>query len=645
MARKPKATSKTGKATGAAARAAKAAARPAATKRAAASAPPDAASAFGLTDAEIERRLRTGESAGALKDYFGEAQYEELHRLSQQAGTRSVRGGDRVLILPGIMGSTLGQSRAPWPADLIWFDPLDLMDGRLSQLALPPPGKPVIPLGVIAFTYLSLKLRLQIEGFDADFHPYDWRLSVPALGADLAKRIIAERKTHARLHLVAHSMGGLVSRASLAGLTASQRPDRIVMLGTPNYGSYAPVQAFRGVGGTVEKVDWLDRRHSKAELAQIFGAFPGLLEMIPAPGHVRSDLFDLAAWPAAGIRPDAARLTAARAAQAALPVEHPAIVMICGVGRDTVVDVQVKDGEFAYSLSKDGDGCVPLALAKIGTAAKTYYVPEEHGSLPNNGAIQAALPSILATGETSKLADSYAPDGSRGLRTISEAELAARNAPLSRGAPSVSEQRRLLEEFAAPPPAPVATALAGATPPPAPAGTGSAVDPGLSSQIVVGRRRQRRLDVTVARGNITQSDAACYVMGLFDNVTPTGPALDLDAAMGGGLSELVGRRMFGADVGEISILPKGRHPLRPGGGLRGPGGLRPLRRGGPGHRRREPDPDPGGGAHRRLRHRAARGQLGHPFAERPAPTDQRRAEGAGGRRSGPEIPQHHHLRA
>ncbi|HEY6911602.1 MAG TPA: hypothetical protein VI356_19650, partial [Myxococcales bacterium] len=63
--------------------------------------------AFTMSPENVERALLTGDSRGALEDYFGPESYDQLRDLSRDARTRSVRGGPRVLILPGIMGSTL----------------------------------------------------------------------------------------------------------------------------------------------------------------------------------------------------------------------------------------------------------------------------------------------------------------------------------------------------------------------------------------------------------------------------------------------------------------------------------------------------------------------------------------------------------
>src|SRR5687767_13390489 len=66
-------------------------------------------SEFELSNEQIESALRTGDDAGLLEDYFGADEYTELRRLARDASARGVRGGPKVLILPGIMGSKIGK--------------------------------------------------------------------------------------------------------------------------------------------------------------------------------------------------------------------------------------------------------------------------------------------------------------------------------------------------------------------------------------------------------------------------------------------------------------------------------------------------------------------------------------------------------
>ena len=146
-----------------------------------------------LKDHEVEEGLATGEHSGLLEDYFGSAQYSELRNLAQEAAVRGKRGGDRVLILPGIMGSKLGYRGSLLFDDVIWANPVAIAFGRLSELRLGAKRNGVDALGVLQFAYLKLKLKLQIAGHDAEFFPYDWRTSLSQIGKKLANEIKSGR--------------------------------------------------------------------------------------------------------------------------------------------------------------------------------------------------------------------------------------------------------------------------------------------------------------------------------------------------------------------------------------------------------------------------------------------------------------------
>src|SRR5690606_10985225 len=139
--------------------------------------------------------------------------------------------------------------------DVYWLDPIDIAAGRLTRLKLPS-GAKYKAVGVMLIAYLKLKLRLRRAGYNADFHAFDWRKSIPELGAELKALLDKERDD---VFLVAHSMGGLVARSAIA---QGGKCRRLVMLGTPNFGSFAPFMAIRGTYPVVRKVGWLDRKHT-----------------------------------------------------------------------------------------------------------------------------------------------------------------------------------------------------------------------------------------------------------------------------------------------------------------------------------------------------------------------------------------------
>lgn len=240
--------------------------------------------AYTIPSDAIETALVTSEHRHLLETYFGEESYVELQQLAFQASSRNVRGGTRVLILPGIMGSKLGYP-GNWWDDTLWVDPVDIARGNLELLSPEhPASEQVRALGVMQFAYLQFKLRLKIAGFNADFHPFDWRLSLDTLGTELKKKIDKETggsHTQGRfVYLVAHSMGGLVARSALTKLQREDQVRRLVMLGTPNFGSFVPVQAIRGEYSTLEKVAALDQTNTVTDLAQkLFCKLPGLRDV------------------------------------------------------------------------------------------------------------------------------------------------------------------------------------------------------------------------------------------------------------------------------------------------------------------------------------------------------------------------------
>jgi hypothetical protein len=80
--------------------------------------------------------------------------------------------------------------------------------------------------------------------------------------------------------------------------------------------------------------------------------------------------------------------------------------------------------------------------------------------------------------------------------------------------------------------------------------------------IVVGRRRQHRLDIELVKGSLLDIPSRAYVLGVYDNVAPSGPAFQLDMEMNGAVSEFFSRRLFSCETGRISVMPTGHNALR-----------------------------------------------------------------------------------
>jgi pimeloyl-ACP methyl ester carboxylesterase len=346
--------------------------------------------------------LADGSRGECLREYFGAAGYIELSALATEAARSPLRG-PRVLILPGIMGSKLGassgHSMAGHGSGMLWIDPAQIGANGLLGLALPA-GRVLQPRGVLLFYYAKLLLSLRAAGCDAECHPYDWRLGLDELGASLAQRIAAEQRP---VILVAHSMGGLVARMAM-GQLPKRRVRKLVMLGTPNFGSFGAVQALRGSYPFVRKLSQLDPRHTPEFLAaKVFCGFPGLLHLLPARQRLKNlNLHQPSGWPAGGGAPDFALLSKVAAVRAGLARPEGRMIQILGVNRLTVVGLRRKGEGFEYRLGLDGDGSVPLKLARL-PGLSTYYVDESHARLAGNGAVIGAVIDIVRRGRTQAL--------------------------------------------------------------------------------------------------------------------------------------------------------------------------------------------------------------------------------------------------
>lgn len=398
-------------------------------------------------DEEVERLLAEGERREELEAFFGAAEYRVLGRLARAARAR--RGpvdSHPTIIVPGIMGTQLGMARlAPLPRDILWLDPVDISSGRLTELTLPGTAPertahggtgPVRTQGIVLYTYLRLKLHLRAAGARPVFHPYDWRLGIDVLGRELAERLRSEPSPS--IALVGHSMGGLVCRAALA-CAGGEKVRRLVLLGTPHFGSFAPVQALRGCCAVVRRIARLDSEHTPQRLAaEVFNTFPSLYHMLPQAGHSgRLDLFDLAAWPRAGPRPLPALLESGRTIHRALAPADARCLNVIGVGCETVTAIARRDEQFVYTITRHGDSTVPVACAHL-PGARNFHATVAHSELARDSTIAAAVIDLLRGGSTRRLACEW--------RTMSRAEARISERALLRGAGEKVEWARLTPE-------------------------------------------------------------------------------------------------------------------------------------------------------------------------------------------------------
>jgi CHAT domain-containing protein/pimeloyl-ACP methyl ester carboxylesterase len=544
------------------------------------------------SDVQVEELLASGEMRPELAAYFGEQEYRELARLAREARkTPLKKDAVRVFVLPGIMGSQLGMTRrVPLPNDILWLDPVDIGFGRLMALELPN-GGPIVSLGVVLYTHLKLKLFLRSAGFDAIFYDYDWRLGVDDLGRQFAERLRAET---GRIAIVAHSMGGLVARAALA-LQGTEKVERFVMLGTPNFGSFAPVQALRGTYAVVRKMARLDMRNSAETLAEkVFSTFPSLYHLLPPTGHSgATDLFDPSQWPRFGPRPRVDLLESARALERMLAPPDSRFAVIVGVNQETVTSVDREHDDFVYTITRYGDGTVPTACAVL-PGARTYFTPVAHSELTRHRKVADAVGELLRTGETRKLASEWTHGGMEEAR-ISDHELRRTHVQKVDWAALQPEERRVyLQTLNEPPKLKLKARSTYASGPrlavakeasdahvdgavkTAKSTTGDTLTRGVralpdhtrkQSAPASGRSKRvaaekvKPLEIRIALGDIVKSADEALVVAVFQDVKPAGAVASIDVHLKGLIAEFTARRMLPGEAGNVVTVPAhGRLP-------------------------------------------------------------------------------------
>jgi CHAT domain-containing protein len=457
---------------------------------------------------------------------------QELSRLARRAA--GMRGGPRLLILPGIMGSSIGLLRKNGGVDVTWFDPVEIAQGQLVKLAMPA-GSRFWAVGVLKFAYERLRLVLRLAGFDAVFHPYDWRRDIAWNGRELADRLLREKRQD--VVLVAHSAAGLVARAALAH-KGGERIGRVIQLGTPNKGVFVAVQALRGTYPLIRRVAMLDLKHSADDLArQMLTTLPGLCGMLPAAQLCKDfDPFDASQWPE-GPKPEPELLKAAHGSIAALPPPDERFRLIAGFGQDTVLGLRRSGRKLEFGRGPAGDGTVPLALAQW-PKLPAWYVEESHGSLPGNPEVGRAV-ADLAQGDKTAALPTVLPHR-RGVSTLWQEDVRLAPAPkIAWSDLSEREQREFLHEFI------------------------GVTQPSTSAAAPKRDAKAKPAELAFLQGSITQSTATAIVLGAFANVEPAGAALAVDRMLHGAISDLARRRAISASAGEVFVLPVGRRGLAP----------------------------------------------------------------------------------
>lgn len=352
---------------------------------------------------------------------------EPIARSSRDTvpGTRPI-----IFLLPGIMGSELDVRRTT-----IWAKKFKLAFGGLSKLKIA--RKYISSSGLIADTYSNLFEYLSRENDVIPFH-YDWRTSMEEAAENLANAIKATAEQAARhdqpVSIVAHSMGGLLAR-----LMMTRHPDaweamlkhadsRLLMLGTPNGGSFSIPRMLFGHDKLVKGLALLDVTNSHAEILDIIRNYPGVLVLLPF-GDEQYDFFDPDTWdklaktdseqfapPLKTKLAEAARIRTLINTRP-LALEQPGKVLyVAGRADETPVALSLENNRAVFKGTSQGDGRVPWATG-IPTGIPCWYMDAVHGDLLNHSPAFEAIKELVRTGHT-ELLPSQRPSRARGVPTL-----------------------------------------------------------------------------------------------------------------------------------------------------------------------------------------------------------------------------------
>lgn len=552
--------------------------------------------------AQILRRPNADEER-VLEIYFGANRLRRLRSLALSTRRRALPKGN-VVVLHGIMGGELTVFPKNEDDQYVWLNFLRIAIGAIGWLRMTQNLESqfdVRATGILKKWYSEQLLGLAQDGWKVQAFWYDWRQDLARIADSLRQQIDGWFGADAPVHLVAHSMGGLVSRTYI--LRHPQRwgkTSRLIMLGTPNHGSFAIPQVITGAYETIRKLAIVDGTHTLRELCDILNLFPGSMQMLPSPLEMNTmeRMYHASLWSTWGVPQRILNIARASHERLANVVDGSRMSYIAGFNQVTKVDVndwRRLDDPDAYADSLDGDGTVPhrLGFLREGrTQIPTYFVECSHGALPNHADAIDGTEQILSTGKCSLPTTSFKMRGapvvaaraverrvreqaeeevlralSRQVRERSRARGTIQEAPLSRDEVVASEMlvRSFLGDTSVsqasdsrPPPA-SAPPLAQISATPAQKG---AARPGKTAPVTIA--------IQLVRGRIEEFSAAdAIAVGHYIGVAPQNAELVIDSAIskagnqtpGAGklmITELCRRGVIVGELAQNFILPDPR---------------------------------------------------------------------------------------
>lgn len=354
-----------------------------------------------------------------------------------------------VIIIPGILGSYLnkGDGTEVWPN--IEKALLPFGDTYLDDLILNDNGiddKQNIKIGDVTrkilgkdfFQGLITKLKGQYrEGKDLFVFPYDWRFDIDSIARDKLDLFIDDilKKTGAKkVDIVAHSMGGLVTKAYVKDF-GGEKIGKFIDIATPHLGSPSAFKLISYGDDLGIKFGLLGLNPD--EVKKISQNMPSAYELLPSAKYFDSsdpdykyyfadlgdadnngfkgklsfsDTFDFLRNSGRNQKLLDKSKTFGESLSEVDPEKNGIETFnIVGCGTPTIGKIFTLDknaGENRYALGYiTGDGTVPLKSAEAINATSTYYISGgiEHATLPSFLSVRDLTLSLLSGQEMKTL--------------------------------------------------------------------------------------------------------------------------------------------------------------------------------------------------------------------------------------------------
>lgn len=358
------------------------------------------------------------------------SKWQTGEELSTPADLAHITGKKPILVLiPGILGSNLYETTKGTKANKIFLaDGEMIRGGFVSKLDLTNPKSNIEALSVASKSYGPFVEHFK-QQYDVVVFPYDWRKSIKEASQKLAAqlRLLQTKAGNQCIHLVAHSMGGLVARHLLVvdkplfNQLSSHSDFKFIFLGSPLKGAYIVPQILLGQGIIFKSFAAIDLKHDTHDLMRVFKDYKGLLNLLPVSSEDHDFLnsqsntwLELKSTDEHFEIPDTRNLKEFVSEVNAIEAElysNKKVFYIAGTSDKTLCDYELADSFFKgryvqFLATNKGDGKVTWESGipkELKEDNRVFYVDTIHGDLAADEDNFAGIADLIKTGRTQLL--------------------------------------------------------------------------------------------------------------------------------------------------------------------------------------------------------------------------------------------------